>query len=102
MRSEIDDLWEAEFWPEIQSLAEEIDVDLTPPRRTTTPTKNPEGQTQSGESQDSNTGDENPPAGPKIDTSALPEPPIQSPQQDKVEEPEEVPLIIKILKRIFG
>jgi len=34
MRSEIDDLWEAEFWPEIRSLAEEIDVDLTPPRRT--------------------------------------------------------------------
>ena len=34
MRSEIDDLWEAEFWPEIQSLAEEIDVDLTPRRRT--------------------------------------------------------------------
>ena len=34
MRSEIDELWEAEFWPEIESLAEELDVNLIPPRRT--------------------------------------------------------------------
>ena len=34
MRLEIDELWEAEFWPEIESLTEELDVDMTPPRRT--------------------------------------------------------------------